>query len=69
MKRRALIKRLKMAAQQQHLIFQVVELHRHTAVRIGRTTRTIGRHNEIDEVTAGRFFDQFADELGKGWWR
>lgn len=24
---------------------------------------------EIDEVTARKFFDQFADEFGKGWWR
>lgn len=43
---------------------------RHTAVRVGDTTRTLGRHNEVDDVTAGKFFDQFADELGgKGWWR
>jgi hypothetical protein len=33
-------------------------------------TRTFGRHEEIDDATAGTFFDQFGDVLGeKGWWR
>lgn len=70
MKRTAAIRRLAKAAKAQGLEFEQFELSRHTAVRVGRTTRTIGRHSEIDEVTAGKFFDQFAEELGgKGWWR
>lgn len=69
MKRRDVLRKIKAAAQDRHLIFHTTELTRHTAVRVGRTTRTLGRHREIDEVTARRFFDQFSDELGKGWWR
>ena len=39
-------------------------------VRIGGTSRTLGRHAEVDDLTARKFFDQFADVFGgKGWWR
>ena len=69
-KRTAVIKRLRKAAKDQGMEFEVMELTRHTAVRVGPLTRTLGRHSEVDEVTAGTFFDQFADTLGgKGWWR
>ena len=68
--RKAVLKRIKTAARARGLDFEIHELTRHTAVRVGDTTRTLGRHNEVDDVTAGKFFDQFADELGgKGWWR
>lgn len=70
MKRDAVLKKLKKAAKAHGLPFETVELTRHTAVRIGATSRTLGRHSEIDDVTAGKFFDQFANEFGKkGWWR
>jgi len=29
----------------------------------------LDRHNEIDDVNARKFFDQFTAEPGKGWWR
>jgi len=29
----------------------------------------LGRHAEVPDGTARAFFDQFADEFGKGWWR
>lgn len=63
-------RKLKKAARAHGLAFSTTELTRHTAVHIGGTSKTIGRHNEVDDVTAGKFFDQFADEFGgKGWWR
>ncbi|MDO4901041.1 MULTISPECIES: ribonuclease PH [Actinomyces] len=70
MKRSAVLKRVKRAARDRGLEYEVRELTRHTAVRVGSVTRTLGRHVEIDDVTAGKFFDQFAEVLGgKGWWR
>lgn len=69
MKRKAVLKRLRQAAKDSGVPFEVVELTNHTGVIVGGTRSTLGRHAEIDEVTAHRFFDQFADVLGKGWWR
>lgn len=70
MKRDKVLMKLKRAARERRLDFAIVELMRHSAVTIGSTTRTLGRHSEIDDVTARKFFDQFAVELGgKGWWR
>lgn len=69
-KRKAVIKKLQQAAKSRGLTFEVTELTRHSAVKVGSTSRTLGRHSEVDEVTAAKFFVQFADELGgKGWWR
>lgn len=68
-KRRAVIKRIKSEANARGLEFGTTDLTRHTAVKVGNTSRTLGRHNEIDDVTARKFFEQFADEFGKGWWR
>lgn len=69
MKRTAVIKKLKSEAKRRGLEFEEISLTRHDAYRIGNTTRTLGRHREIDDVTARKFFDQYAQELGKGWWR
>ncbi|MCQ9339978.1 ribonuclease PH [Corynebacterium phoceense] len=69
MKRAAVIKKLKAEAKRRGLEFAEIALTRHDAYRVGNTTRTLGRHREIDDVTAKKFFDQFAQELGKGWWR
>lgn len=70
MKRTAVIKKLRKAAKDHGLDYAEVELKKHTAIQIGGTSRTLGRHAEIDDVTARKFFDQFADMLGgKGWWR
>lgn len=69
MKRTAVIKKLKNAAKQNGLEFKEISLTRHDAYQVGDTTRTLGRHREIDDVTVKKFFDQYADELGKGWWR
>ena len=68
-KRSAVLATIKRQAQERGLDFKVIGLSRHDAVRVGRTTRTLGRHSEIDDLTARKFFDQFADEFGKGWWR
>lgn len=69
MKRTAVIKKLKAEARRRGLEFEEIKLTRHDAFRVGSVTRTLGRHSEIDDVTVRKFFDQYADELGKGWWR
>lgn len=69
MKRTAAIKKLRAEAKRRGLEFEEIALTRHDAYRVGNTTRTLGRHREIDDVTARKFFDQYAEELGKGWWR
>jgi hypothetical protein len=69
MKRTAVLKKLKQAAKAAGKDFSVIELRNHTGITVGSTRSTLGRHSEIDDVTARKFFDQFARELGKGWWR
>ena len=69
MKRNAVLKKLKQEAKASDLDFSTTELTNHTAVTVGTTSRTLGRHVEIDDLTARKFFDQFSDELGKGRWR
>lgn len=64
-----MIKKLRAEAKRRGLEFEEIALTRHDAYRVGNTTRTLGRHREIDDVTARKFFDQYAEELGKGWWR
>lgn len=69
MKRTEILKKLKAEAKRQGVTFETEELSRHTGVTVGGLRSTLGRHREIDDVTARLFFDQFADVLGKGWWR
>jgi hypothetical protein len=69
MKRGQVLKKLKTAAKDAGLRYSEIELTNHTGVWVGDHRSTLARHNEIDDVTAGKFFDQFADQLGKGWWR
>jgi len=68
-KRTAVLKKLKAEAKKRGLEFEIVELSNHTGVVVGGTRSTLGRHTEVDEVTVGKFFDQYAEVLGKGWWR
>jgi len=69
MKRRDVLKKLRAAAKDAGQTYDEYELANHTGIRIGGTASTLGRHREIDDLTARKFFDQFANELGKGWWR
>lgn len=69
MKRAAVLKKIKAEAKRQGKTFETVELTNHTGIVVGGLRSTLGRHNEIDDLTAKKFFDQFADVLGKGWWR
>ena len=69
MKRYAVIKKLRDEARRRGLEFEQIPLKRHDAFRVGETTKTLGRHREIDDLAAREFFDQFQAELGKGWWR
>ena len=69
MKRKAVIDRLRNEARRRGLAFDYVELTNHTAYFVGGHRSTLKRHTEIDETTARAFWDQYADVLGKGWWR
>ncbi len=69
MKRQRVLKKLKARAKAAGLSYDQYELTNHTGVKIGDTASTLSRHAEIDDVTAKRFWDQFASEFGKGWWR
>lgn len=51
MKRRAVLKSIKAAADKAGLTYSEVELTNHTGIIIGGKRSTIGRHNEVDEVT------------------
>lgn len=55
MKRRAVIKKLKLEARRRGLEFEEIPLRRHDAYRVGSVTRTLGRHSEIDDLTARKF--------------
>ncbi|MFI5060331.1 MAG: hypothetical protein ACHP7F_02710 [Actinomycetales bacterium] len=69
MKRRDVIKKLRAQAKASGLGYTEYELTNHTGIRIGGTASTLARHTEIDDLTSSKFFDQFAAEFGKGWWR
>ena len=69
MKRRQVLKRLRVEARSWGLGYDEYELTNHTGVKVGETMSTLSRHAEIDDLTAHKFWDQFADEFGKGWWR
>ncbi|MCL2482600.1 MAG: ribonuclease PH [Propionibacteriaceae bacterium] len=70
MNRGDVIRKLRQAARAKGLNFQEIELTRHTAIVIGSTSRTLGRYDPIDDVTAHKFWDQYAEVFGgKGWWR
>ena len=70
MKRRDVLEKVRQAAKAKGLSYKTQELTRHTVVIVCGMSRTLGRHAEIDDVTARKFWDQFADVLGgKGWWR
>ena len=69
MKRRDVLRRVKAEAKRRGLDYREIELTNHTGIIVVGTRSTLGRHAEIDDVTARKFFDQFAGEFGKGWWR
>lgn len=69
MKRAKVIRMLRAEARRQSVDFSMTELTNHAGIAVGGLRLTLGRHREIDDVTARKFFDQFADVLGKGWWR
>jgi hypothetical protein len=69
MKRTEVIKRLRRAAKEAGVEYRETELTRHTGISIGHVSSTLKRHTEIDEITVGKFFKQFSDVLGEGWWR
>lgn len=64
-----MIGRLRKAARAAGLEFRVVELTNHTGIYVGDHRSTLGRHNEVSDITAQQFYKQYEDVLGKGWWR
>ena len=69
MKRSQVIKRLRQAAKEAGLDFEVTELTRHTGISVGGHRSTLGRHTEVDEITVAKFYKQYESVLGKDWWR
>jgi hypothetical protein len=70
MKKGEVLKKLKAEAKRQGKTFRIIELARHTGVIVGSVRSTISRSSsDVADVVAHAFWDQFADELGKGWWR
>ena len=69
MRRREVIKRLEKAAREAGVSFEITELTNHTGITVGGKRSTLARHTEVDEVTARKFFKQFSEVLGEGWWR
>jgi hypothetical protein len=68
-KRGDVIRKLQAEAKRRGLPFEVVELTNHTGIVVDGKRSTLGRHGEVPDVTARKFFEQFSDKLGKGWWR
>jgi hypothetical protein len=69
-KKREVLQRLKAEAKRQGKAYRTVELARHTGVIVGSVRSTISRSSsEVPDGTAHACWDQFAVELGKGWWR
>lgn len=56
MKRRDVIKKFHREAKARALQFSTRELAQHTEIRIWSTSKTLGRHAEVDDLTARRFF-------------
>lgn len=69
MRRKEVIGTVRDAAKVAELVFEQVELTNHTGIIVGNHRSTIGRHREVDNVTAAKFFTQFEDVLGEGWWK
>lgn len=69
MKRNEVKDKLKKAAKNAGLEYQEYELTKHTGIKVGSKASTLKRHSEIDNLTAHKFWDQFEEVLGKGWWR
>ncbi len=69
MKGKAVVKRLRLAAQDAGLPFQERKLTSHTGYTVGTHRSTLGRHNEVDEITVRKLYKQFEDVLGEEWWK
>lgn len=70
MKRNDVIKKIRKAAKDQGLPFEMYELTKHTGVRVGDTATTVSRSSsDMPDVFAETIFKQLEPALGKGWWR
>jgi hypothetical protein len=69
MKRREVLKKLREAAGNAGVEYEESEGANHTKVRVGTKKSTIGRHNEVPEISAKQFYKQYEEVLGEGWWK
>lgn len=70
MKRRALLKRIAMAASEADMKLDLVrEGGEHSVYQCGAKRFTVPRHTEINELTALGILRHLESELGSGWWR
>ena len=69
-KRKALIKRLKQAARQRDVKFQVLRQGgNHEVYLVGDLRIPIPRHSEVSERTANDILKECEPALGKDWWK
>ncbi|MBO0880048.1 MAG: type II toxin-antitoxin system HicA family toxin [Mycobacterium sp.] len=70
MKRSDLLRKIRKAAQQAEIAFELVRQGgAHEIYRCGSRQVTVPRHREINEYTAQGTMSDLDDVLGKGWWR
>lgn len=69
MKRRDVLKKLREAAIKAGLEYEENEGGNHTKVRVGTKKSTIGRHREVEDLAAMKFYKQYEDVLGEEWWK
>lgn len=70
MRRSALIRKIRRAAQRQGITFISTGVGaRHELFLLGVTKIPIPRHTEIGERTTEDIFHECQGELGRGWWR
>jgi hypothetical protein len=69
-KRREVVERIRKAADAAGLVREVVQLSRHTGIRVGDVPTTISRSSsDIPNVHAGTILKQLEPASGEGWWR
>ncbi|PSL08191.1 hypothetical protein CLV30_101158 [Haloactinopolyspora alba] len=69
MKRTAVIKKIRRAAKEAGVQFEVTEGGNHTRLLVGTVRTTIGRHSEVAEGAVEALYKQLEPALGKGWWK
>lgn len=69
MRKRDLVAKLRKAAKDAGLSFEIEQGGRHEKANIDGLRIPIPRHREINDLTARSILRQAEDKLGKDWWR